>query len=157
MTAYQYQGEEEHCDEDVLDVSIEYLLHLLLLLGVPVLVEVDHLIDEGASLHVEEDGAQHGQEEGAEYYKQVEAKEVHWFPEVEGQQGKYEEGQGDDQEGVLEDGGSECDKQEDVSSKHAQAREEDEEVEDKEHGEYALVALLGVYLEHSFHGVDLRL
>lgn len=79
------------------------------------------------------------------------------FPEVEGQQGKYEEGQGDDQEGVLEDGGSERDKEEDVSSKHAEAREEDEEVEDKEHGEDALVALLGVYLEHTLHGVDLGL
>ena len=57
---YQNQGEEEHCDEDVLDVAIEYCLHLLLLCGVPILVEVDHLINQGAPLHVEQDGAQHG-------------------------------------------------------------------------------------------------
>lgn len=52
LGTYQYQGEEEHCDEYVLDVTIEYLLHLLLLRGVPILVKVDHLINQGASLHV---------------------------------------------------------------------------------------------------------
>lgn len=45
LSTYQNQGEEEHCDEHVLDIAVEYLLHLLLLLCVPVLVEVNHLID----------------------------------------------------------------------------------------------------------------